>query len=126
MHILVTGGAGFIGSNQARYFMDRGFDISVLDDFSTGTLGNLNNIKDKIKIFRGSIGDKEVVRQALKDVDVILHNAAFLGVVNVVENPWKVFQVNAHDNHIFFEQVLNSPAKKLIFASSSEVYGEPL
>ena len=126
MHILVTGGAGFIGSNQARYFLDRGFDISVLDDFSTGTLGNLNNIKDKIKIFRGSIGDKEVVRQALKDVDVILHNAAFLGVVNVVENPWKVFQVNAHDNHIFFEQVLNSPAKKLIFASSSEVYGEPL
>ena len=73
MHILVTGGAGFIGSNQARYFLDRGFDISVLDDFSTGTLGNLNNIKDKIKIFRGSIGDKEVVRQALKDVDVILH-----------------------------------------------------
>src|SRR3989338_127309 len=126
MRVLVTCGAGFIGCNLVRYFLERNYEVSVLDDFSTGSLENLDDMKDKIKLFRGSIGDKEVVRRALYDVDVVLHNAAFLGVVNVVKNPWKVFQVNAHDNHIFFEQVLNSSTKKLIFASSSEVYGEPL
>src|SRR3990167_8006495 len=126
MRVLVTGGAGFIGCNLVRYFLERNYEVSVLDDFSTGSLENLDDMKDKIKLFRGSIGDKEVVRRALYDVDVVLHNSAFLGVVNVVKNPWKVFQVNAHDNHIFFEQVLNSSTKKLIFASSSEVYGEPL
>lgn len=124
MNILITGGAGAIGSNQAKYFLERGSTIKILDNFSTGNMDNLSTIKDRVEIIRGDIGDRTVLKKALSDVDVIIHNAAFLGVKRVIENPWGVLDTNVYQNHIFFEELLKYPIKKVVFASSSEVYGD--
>jgi nucleoside-diphosphate-sugar epimerase len=120
--ILITGGAGFIGSNQAKYFVTKDEDVRILDNFSTGSMKNIEQIKNNVEIIKGSIGNRQLIKKSLKDVDIVLHNAAFLGVKNVVENPWKVFDENNYNNHIFFSEIINSDVKKLIYASSSEVY----
>lgn len=121
--LLITGGAGFIGSSQARHFVKKGEDVRILDNFSTGILKNIDDIKNDVEILRGSIGNKRLVRKALKDVDLILHNAAFVGVQSTIDDPWKVFVENNLNSHKFFDEVVKSGIRKIIFASSSEVYG---
>jgi nucleoside-diphosphate-sugar epimerase len=74
----------------------------------------------------GSYGNRDLLKKSLDGVDLVIHNAAFLGVKRTTENPWRVLEINNYLNHIFFNEISISKVKKLIFASSSEVYGEPL
>jgi len=126
MAVLVTGGAGFIGSHITEHLIERGYPVRVLDDLSTGSEENMKGFISKVEFIKGSYGNREVLKKSLEGVDLVIHNAAFLGVKRTIENPWQVLETNNYFNHIFFEEISCSMVKKLIFASSSEVYGEPV
>lgn len=124
MNILITGGAGFIGSHLAESLVERGYSVRVLDDLSTGTMENISSFASKVEFLQGSFADRELVRKALKGIDIVLHNAAFVGVRRTNEDPWRTLEVNNYFNHLFFEEVTRSNVSKLIFPSSSGVYGK--
>ncbi|OGI14506.1 hypothetical protein A3K63_01905 [Candidatus Micrarchaeota archaeon RBG_16_49_10] len=124
-NILVTGGAGFIGSHLAEHLVEKGHSVTVLDNLSTGRMENLSSIISEIEFVKGSFGDRELARKLLRDADVVFHNAAVVGVKRTIEDPWSVLETDNYMNHMFFQEVINSGVKKLVFASSSEVYGEP-
>ncbi|MBI5224944.1 NAD-dependent epimerase/dehydratase family protein [Candidatus Micrarchaeota archaeon] len=123
MKVLVTGGCGFIGSHLTEKLLREGHEVIVLDDLSTGREANLPKSATLIK---GSFGNTPQARLALSEVDAIYHLGAVVGVRLTEENPWKVLETNNYKNHEFFDLVRKSSAKKLIFASSSEVYGNSL
>ena len=126
MSVLVTGGAGFIGSHITERLTELGYSVRVLDDLSTGTEENMKGFIDKVEFVKGSYGNRELLKKSLNGVDLVIHNAAFLGVKRTIENPWQVLETNNYFNHVFFAEILRSKVKKLVFASSSEVYGEPV
>jgi len=126
MTVLVTGGAGFIGSHITERLSGLGYSVRVLDDLSTGSEENMKAFINKIEFVKGSYGSRELLKKSLDGVDLVIHNAAFLGVKRTIENPWRVLEINNYFNHIFFDEISHSKVKKLIFASSSEVYGEPV
>lgn len=122
--VLITGGAGFIGSHIAERLAAEGFDVSVLDDLSTGKKSNLANAGSRVHFFKGSFTDPSTVQPLLKDCETVLHHGAFLGVRRVAEDPWRVFETNGQGDHVLFDLIRKSSVRKVIFASSSEVYGK--
>src|SRR2546422_7361944 len=94
---VVTGGAGFIGSHIVDRLLEMGCEVSVLDDLSTGNVDNLrqNVRKKKFKFIRGSVTDRRIVHEALRDADLLFHLAALSNVVESVSNPLNVNRVNA-------------------------------
>ncbi|WP_110927971.1 NAD-dependent epimerase/dehydratase family protein [Bacillus massiliglaciei] len=125
MKVLVTGGAGFIGSHLAESLLQKGHQVIVLDDFSTGKHGFLNQLKKNpdFTLLSGSVNDREIVDQAMKDCDAIYHMAAVLGVKNTVDNPLKVIESNIDGTRNILEAAYPKGVK-VIFASTSEVYGK--
>ncbi|MBI2027398.1 MAG: GDP-mannose 4,6-dehydratase [Deltaproteobacteria bacterium] len=126
--ILITGGAGFIGSNLADYFVHRGYDISVLDDFSSGKEENLNycqrlDDRKSTRIIRGDICDPKKVEEALLDCDYVFHLAALRSVPKSFETPQEYEQINVLGTLKLLEASRVHKIKKFIFASSSSVYG---
>ena len=93
-NVLVTGGAGFIGSSLSEYFASKGYNVKILDDFSRGKISNIKSIKGKFEIIHGDIKDKKVLSDALKNIDVVLHLAAINGTRFFYEIPHKVLDVN--------------------------------
>ena len=87
MRVLITGGAGFIGSHLCDSLVAAGNEVSILDNLSTGSERNIAHLKGKIQVNQGDIRDKELVEKLTKDSDLILHMAAALGVDNILENP---------------------------------------
>jgi len=126
MTVLVTGGAGFLGSHITNHLIEEGYSVRVLDDLSTGNEENMKDFISKVDFIKGSYGNRKLLKKSLEGVDLVIHNAAFLGIKRTIENPWKVLVINNYFNHIFFDEISRSRVKKLIFASSSEVYGETL
>ncbi len=88
MRVLITGGAGFIGSHLCDSLVAAGNEVSILDNLSTGSERNIAHLKGKIQVNQGDIRDKELVEKLTKDADLILHMAAALGVDNILENPF--------------------------------------
>lgn len=121
--ILVSGGAGFIGSNLVDALVKEGHDVAVVDDLSTGRMENLSLSKDKISFHKMDIRDKGV-KKVLKDVEVIFHEAAQANVRRSVEDPFFDLDVNVRG---LLNLVENAPdLEKFVFASSGgAVYGEP-
>ncbi len=126
MTVLITGGAGFIGSHLTERLTQIGYQVRVLDDLSTGHKENMKSFINKVEFIQGSYGNREFLKKLLDGVDLVIHNGAFLGVKRTIENPWQVLEINNYLNHVFFDEISRSNVKKLIFASSSEVYGEPV
>lgn len=124
MNALVTGGSGFIGSHLAERLVELGYSVRVLDDLSTGTRDNMEGFISEVEFVEGPFADRKLLRKALKGIDIVLHNAAFVGLRRTVEDPWRVLEVNNYFSHIFFEEISRSNVTKLIFPSSSAVYGE--
>lgn len=122
--VLVTGGAGFIGSNLTRGLLSRGFEVSVLDDLSTGHKANLEEIADQIRFIKGSILDESALDQALEDVDAILHQAAVPSVPKSVAQPLLTHSVNATGTLMVLEAARQRGIKRVVFAASSSVYGD--
>ena len=123
MNILVTGGAGFIGSHLCDALLLEGNEVSILDNLSTGSEKNISHIKDKIRVYNGDIRDKQLVEKLTSEADLILHMAAALGVKNILENPIESISTNLYGSEI----VLNAALKykrRLIIASTSEIYGK--
>ncbi len=124
--VLVTGGAGFIGSHIVDELLNRGFETFIVDNFSSG---NLNNLRDNLHnpllhIIRGDISQIKDILKDLKDFDVVFHEAAIASVTDSVRNPGKVFESNVASTMKVMDFCLDSGVKKIIFASSSAVYGD--
>lgn len=117
---LITGGAGFIGSNLARKLLSEGSDVVILDNLSSG---NLQNIPSEAKFLRGDIAERDTW-SALPPVDYVFHLAAMVSVAESVLNPIKCELVNVHSIIHLLEYVKNQNVKKIIFASSAAVYGD--
>ncbi len=124
-NVLVTGGAGFIGSSLSEYFASKGYNVKILDDFSRGKISNIKSIKGKFEIIHGDIKDKKVLSDALKNIDVVLHLAAINGTRFFYEIPHKVLDVNITGTLEILKSVSTEGISRFVFSSSSEVYGYP-
>lgn len=124
MRFLVTGGAGFIGSNIASHLVAEGKQVRILDNFSTGRVENLASLTGKVEIIDGDIRDYWTVAQAMTDVDYVFHQAALPSVPRSVENPLTSNAVNIDGTLNLLEAARKVGVKKFVMASSSSVYGE--
>lgn len=128
--VLVTGGAGFIGSNLCESLLTRGYNVVCLDNFSTGRIGNirslLNEYPDRFELVEGDIRDLEVCRKAVQRVDIILHEAALGSVPRSIEDPITSNTVNIGGflNMLFAAKEVD--VERFIFASSSSTYGDSI
>lgn len=124
--VLVTGGAGFIGSHLVDGLMSEGFDVVVLDDFSSGRRENLSVHfgKPNFCLVEGDVRDEADVRKALEGVDVVFHLAAIVSVNFSVKNPLLVNEVNVGGTLNFLRESLKAGVKRFVYASSCAVYGE--
>lgn len=124
MRYLVTGGAGFIGSNIVKALVNRGDFVRVLDNFSTGRRQNLRDLMSDIELVEGDICDFWTVLDACKDIDFVLHQAALPSVNRSVENPLTANETNINGTLTVLECARRNGVKKFLFASSSSVYGD--
>lgn len=121
---LVTGGAGFIGSNLVDALVGEGNQVRVLDDLSTGKRENLAQAESKIEFIQGDIRDKEIVREAVQGVDYVFHVAALRAVLRSVDDPVETNDVNVTGTLNVLLASRDAKAKRVIFTSSSSVYGD--
>lgn len=124
MKYLVTGGAGFIGSNLVEQLLLKGHEVRVIDNFSTGNATNLAKFTDVIELIRGDIRDYWTVVRAVKGVDYILHQAALASVPRSVDNPLSSNEANINGTLHLLEAARHAGVKKMVMASSSSIYGE--
>lgn len=123
MRTLVTGGDGFIGSHLVERLLERGDEVLVLDDLSTGDPTNLPQGNSNLTLSEGSILDEELVREAVSRTDLVFHLAAAVGVRNIIENPLASLRTNVRGT----ENILDAASRrntKVVLISSSEVYGK--
>ena len=123
MRVLITGGAGFIGSHLCDSLVAAGNEVSILDNLSTGSERNIAHLKGKIQVNQGDIRDKELVEKLTKDADLILHMAAALGVDNILENPIESISTNFYGSEVVLNTALKFD-KRIVIASTSEIYGK--
>jgi UDP-glucose 4-epimerase len=120
---LITGGAGFIGSHLTEALVNRGDQVVVLDNFFTSSMGNLNQVKDKVNVVEGNILDQTLIRKMVSESDYIVHLAAALGVFNIVNKPLESLKTNLQGSEIVLEAA-DKYKKPVLIASTSEVYGK--
>jgi UDP-glucose 4-epimerase len=123
MRVFITGGAGFIGSHLADHYVAAGDQVTILDDFSTGSKTNITHFEGRITTVDGDIRNIELVESLTKDADLVLHMAAALGVNTILESPLESMSTNIIGSQV----VLNAAAKykkRIIIASTSEIYGK--
>lgn len=121
--ILITGGAGFIGSNIVEEMLNQDYNVKILDNFVTGKDDNLKDFKNRVEVIKGDIRNFKTVKQAVKDVDYISHHAALISVTESVENPVHVSKVNILGTLNTLVAARDSGVKRIVYASSSAVYG---
>jgi nucleoside-diphosphate-sugar epimerase len=124
MKYLVTGGAGFIGSNIVEELVKQGKDVRVIDNLSTGKEENLAPFMDRIEFLRGDIRSENDVRKALKGVDRVIHQAALRNVAKSMEAPVATNDVNVNGTLNLLLLSKEAGIKRLVYASSSSVYGD--
>jgi len=123
---LVTGGAGFIGSNLVEELIKRGEKVTVIDNFSTGKRENIQEFVPKIELVQGDIRDLDRVRGAVKGVDFVLHEAALASVTRSIEHPLATTETNINGTLNLLTAARDAKVKRVIYASSSSVYGDNL
>jgi UDP-glucose 4-epimerase len=121
-NILITGGAGFIGSVISSYLLDNEYEVVVVDDLSTGNKGALD---ERATFFQGSILDKSFLTTALASVDAVIHCAAKSIVEESVQKPELYDQVNYQGTKVLLDAMTQVGINKIIFSSTAAVYGEP-
>ncbi len=121
---LVTGGAGFIGSNIAEELLRRGKRVRVLDNLSTGKPEHMETFRDKIEFLEGDLRNFDDCRRAVKDCDYVIHQAAIRAVSKSVDHPQETHDCNATGTLNILLAAKEAKVKRLVYASSSSVYGD--
>ena len=123
MKFLITGGAGFIGSHLVEKLIARGDQVIVFDNLSTGSAMNLSGIKEKITFYEGNILDKAAIYKLVSESDYVVHLAAALGVLNIVNKPLESLRTNLQGSEVVLE-ACDRYRKPVLIASTSEIYGK--
>jgi nucleoside-diphosphate-sugar epimerase len=121
---LITGGAGFIGSHLVQELIRYQQDVRVFDNFSSGTRQNLDGMLDRVELIEGDLRDRGQVRQAMKGVRYVLHQAALRSVPNSVDDPAATNEVNVQGTLNVLMAAKDAGVQRVVHASSSSVYGE--
>jgi len=124
MNYLITGGAGFIGSNIVAELLRRKHKVRVIDNFSSGRMENIAPFLNRIELIDGDIRDFWTVQEAVSGIDYVLHQAALPSVIRSVRNPLTSNEVNINGTLHLLEASRQAGVKKFVMASSSSVYGE--
>ena len=124
MRILITGGAGFIGSHLADAYLQRGDEVFVLDDLSTGSIRNIEHLKGHANFHYTieTVQNQPVTAELIDQCDAVVHLAAAVGVKLIVESPVRTIETNVHGTEVILS-LANKKKKKVLIASTSEVYG---
>lgn len=122
--VVLTGGAGFIGSHLAEALVRRGYRTIIIDDLSTGKPENIYHLKKEIEFIRGSITDLPLLKKTFKGIDYIFHMAAIASVPKSVNNPLASHDVNNTGTMNILQAAVQNGVKKMIFMSSAAVYGD--
>ncbi len=122
MRILVTGGAGYIGSVTTRWLLDAGHECVVLDTLERG---HAAAVDARAELVRGSVGDREALREALPGCDAVMHLAGFIEVAESVANPDAYFRANTYEPFVMLEEMTKHGVARIVFSSTAAVYGEP-
>jgi UDP-glucose 4-epimerase len=124
LRVLITGGAGFIGSHLADAYLLRGDDVSVIDDLSTGTIDNIQHLKSnpRFQYTIDSVHNQPVTAELVDQSDIVIHLAAAVGVKLIVESPVRTIETNVHGTEVVLA-LANKKQKRVLIASTSEVYG---
>jgi len=122
--VLVTGGAGFIGSNLAEALIDRGAKVSIVDNFVTGFRENLEEIRGSFDFIEADIADQEYAAKAVAGVDVIFHEAALPSVPRSVANPVETHQACVNGTFNLLVAAKETGVRRFIYAASSSAYGD--
>ncbi len=121
---LVTGGAGFIGSNIVEELVKRGEKVRIVDDFSTGKRENIIGFKDSVELIEGDLRDWEIVKRVMAGVDFVLHQGALPSVERSIEDPLTTTKVNILGTLNVLSAAREAKVERLVYASSSSVYGD--
>ncbi|MDW8322189.1 MAG: SDR family oxidoreductase [Armatimonadota bacterium] len=124
MRILLTGGAGFIGSHLAEKLVELGHEVIVLDDLSTGREENIAHLMDRISFVRGSITDAALLSEVMQGVQVVFHQAALGSVPRSVEDPRTTHDVNVTGTFNVLMAARDARVKRVVYAASSSAYGD--
>ncbi|MFH1523505.1 MAG: SDR family oxidoreductase [Chloroflexota bacterium] len=122
--VLVTGGAGFIGSHIVGELLQIGFSVRVLDNFSSGKHENLDTFQDNLEIIEGDLRDAQIVKSAMQDVELVFHLAAFVSVPQSMADPETCFAVNVAGTVTLLEAARKAGVRKVVLSSSTAVYGD--
>ncbi len=124
--VLVTGGAGFIGSHVVDALIAQDLEVYVLDNLYSGKMGNIAQHlgKEEFHFIKGDVRNREAVKLAVRDVDAIIHEAALVSVTKSIEDPHLTNEVNAVGTLNLLKAGLDAGVKRFVFASSAAVYGE--
>ena len=125
MRVLITGGAGFVGSHLAEALLDRGDDVSVIDDLSTGSIDNIAHLKTNPKFHYtiDTVTNEPLLAELIDRCDTVIHLAAAVGVKLIVEQPVRTIETNVHGTEVVLK-IANKKKKLVLIASTSEVYGK--
>ena len=130
MHILVTGGNGFIGSHLTERLLEAGNQVTIVDDLSTGQRKNLNRVENhpSLRVLHADLGNPELVHEVCKDVDAVYHLAAAVGVALIAQQPIQTIHRNIYPTQLLLEELrrihLTGKQVTMFLASTSEVYGK--
>jgi nucleoside-diphosphate-sugar epimerase len=122
-NVLVTGGAGFIGSHIVEHLLKHNAKISVLDNLSSGYLQNIKGFLPNINFINDDIRSTNACKQATKNIDVVFHLAALISVPDSVENPKLCYEINALGTKNLLEACTKNNVQNLVFSSSAAIYG---
>ena len=123
MRVLITGGAGFIGSHLCDNLLNLSKKITVIDNLSTGSINNIKHLQSDIEVINGDIRNNSLVESITQNVDLVLHMAAAVGVRTILTDPINSISTNFHGS----ENIINASLKfekRLVIASTSEIYGK--
>ena len=122
--VLVTGGAGFIGSHLVEALIGQGHQVNVLDNLATGDLSHLDSVIDSIQFFKGDTQDSQLVAEAIAECEVVFHQAALASVPASIEHPLESHAACATGTLVMLDASRKAGVRRVIYAASSSCYGD--